>query len=356
MISFRQILQQVLTEKMSFRDLYRSSDPGRVSRSHGVRSKSLEVTSMDGNEAWTFSYKSSPSTTGTRWHGYVRFLKEDVSNKDRADQLDCMVDCDCPDYRFRWAYNNAAQGAGTTGGQSWNGNNGQPPRPREQGGVGDLGVGMCKHLLSLGEFLKTKIEPEAPQPDDQPQQVPQPKQQVQPPKKVQPSQPSRPSVPTRPTINAPDPDDTYSDSRGELQEGMGHLAENLSRLVQSTPQFQVPYPDEEHSELNEDYHIHHNEYRLYEGNNKIMVLFDDNSRLSFEIHYREKRGIDKEDWRHKAMTTWKSLASKLHGNVELSDAYNPIQKSWKECFEEALKDPKLKEFIRDNHHQRVFDP
>lgn len=253
MISFSKILKQVLNERMSFRDLLRHSDPARIDRSRDVRTRSLDVRSMGGNEAWTFTYKSSPSTTGHRWHGYVRFLKEDVSNKDRADQLDCMVDCDCPDYRFRFAYNNAKADAGALGAGAWNQNNGQPPRPRSQGGVGDYGVGMCKHLISLAEFLKTNIEPDAPEPDE-----PEPKPIVPPKKPIQ--QPKKPSVTPaaqKPqTINAPEPEDTYSDSRsdtdtdtysdsrGDLQEGTGKLAENLNRLVLSKPTFQVPYPDE----------------------------------------------------------------------------------------------------------------
>lgn len=107
--------------------------------------------------------------------------------------------------------------------------------------------------------------------------------------------------------------------------------------------------------LNEEYHFHHKEYRVYEGNRKIVALFEDNTRLSFEVHYRHNRGEDKDKWRHKAMTTWKSLANAIHSDVQLSDACNPIQKPWKQCFEEALKHPKMKEFVRDNHNQRVFN-
>lgn len=107
--------------------------------------------------------------------------------------------------------------------------------------------------------------------------------------------------------------------------------------------------------LNEEYHIHHKEYKLYEGNRKIVALFEDNSRLSFEVHFRNTCGEDREKWRHRAMTTWKSLASKIHGDVQLSDACNPIQKSWKQSFKEALQDPKMQEFICSKPHQRVFD-
>lgn len=257
MISFAKIMRKVLTERMSFRDLYRSSTPDRVDRSRNVNAKSLRVTSMDGQEAWTFTYKSNPSTTGHRWHGYVRFLKEEVTDATSAADLDCMVDCDCPDYRYRFAYNNAKADAGALGPDSWNQNNGRPPRPREQGGVGDYGTGMCKHLIALGEFLKTKIEPDAPEPEDQSTTLsPKPK----PAPVVKPSAPSKPSVSTapkpqiaptktppirKPTIQAPDPDDeldTYSDSR-ELQEGVGHIAKRLTELVQSNPEFDVWYED-----------------------------------------------------------------------------------------------------------------
>lgn len=229
----------MLIERMSFKDLYRVSDPARIDRSKDVRAKSLEVTSMDGNEAWTFTYKSNPSTTGNRWHGYVRFLKEDVSAKDHAYELDCMVDCDCPDYRYRFAYNNAKEDAGALGAGAWNSNNGRPPRPREQGGVGDLGPGMCKHLIALGEFLKTNIEPNAPEPEEEPEPTPA-AATLQPPKS---------------SVDAPDPDDnTYSDSRdsgysdsrsGDLRESKNDMVNNLNRLVQSSPRFNVPYEDEQ---------------------------------------------------------------------------------------------------------------
>lgn len=239
-------MRKVLTERMSFRDLFRSSDPGRIDRSRDVNTKSLRVTSMDGNEAWTFSYKSNPSTTQQRWQGYVRFLKEDVSHKDRADQLDCMVDCTCPDYRFRWAYNNAKQDAGAIGPGAWNDSNGSAPRPREQGGVGDLGPGMCKHLIALGEYLKTNIEPEAPKPEEPKAPA------VVKPTPVGKKEPVLPKA----TVQAPSPEDTYSDSRSgdsgdedsysdsrELQEGSGKLGEKINNLVKTNPQFDVWYED-----------------------------------------------------------------------------------------------------------------
>ena len=108
--------------------------------------------------------------------------------------------------------------------------------------------------------------------------------------------------------------------------------------------------------LNEDYHHSHSEYRLLEGDRLITAIFEDNSRLQFEIHFRDKKGrLEKEKFRKRAVSKWKSAASKIHSeSKELNEVGNPQEKSWKSCFEEALQDPELKEFIRDNHHQQIY--
>lgn len=245
-------MRQVLTETMSFRDLLQGSESGRKQRGRqDVNPRSMKVTTMDGNEAWTFSYKSSPSTTGKRWHGFVKFFKDDVSEKDSAEDLECMVDCDCPDFRFRYAYNDAQAGVTTTGANSWNKNNGQKWRPRSQGGVGDYGIGLCKHLASLGKFLKTQISSDAPEPEDTPP-VPEKKPAIKP----------RPPSIAPQTVNAPDPDDdSYTDSRtgsDTLQEyslpqyttsnsSSGKKSELYGRMetfAKSNPEFTVNYEDD----------------------------------------------------------------------------------------------------------------
>ena len=147
-------MQNLLTERRSFRDLLGGSEAGRIQRGRtDVNVRPMRVTTLDGNETWTFRYKSDPSTTGNPWHGYVQFFKEDISHKDNAEDLECMVDCDCPDYRYRYAYNNAHDGVGRIGKHPeapfGNQNNGRKWRPRSQGGVGDYGVGLCKHLCAL---------------------------------------------------------------------------------------------------------------------------------------------------------------------------------------------------------------
>jgi len=235
MISFSKIMRQVLTERMSFKSLLRGSESGRIDRSKHVNARSLRVASTDEGESWMFTYKSQGlySTTGNRWHGYVKFFKENVLVTDNAEDLDCKVSCDCPDYRFRYAYNNNKADAGDLGL-----NNGQPPRPRSQGGVGDYGVGMCKHLCALGEFLRTKISPDAPEPEDPP---PIPKKKVVVKKPV-------PAAQKPQTSKAPDPDDdTYTDSRtgsDTLMEGVSPLYDRLDQFAKQNPEFTVMYEDE----------------------------------------------------------------------------------------------------------------
>ena len=107
--------------------------------------------------------------------------------------------------------------------------------------------------------------------------------------------------------------------------------------------------------ITEDYHHHHKDYRLFEGNRHIIAVFEDNSRLKFEVHFRDTHGPDREKWRRKAFSKWKTLANEIHGDVQLTEVGNPVQKSWKSSFEEALKHPELQEYIRHSPHHRVFD-
>ena len=127
-------------------------------------------------------------------------------------------------------------------------------------------------------------------------------------------------------------------------------SKNASKLQQYKSGVDVGYTEN----LNEDFHHHHKDYRMYEGNNKIVAMFEDNSRLTFEVHYRNKHGEDREKHRRKAFSKWKTLANRLHGDVKLNEVGNPLTKSWKDCFLLALKDPEMKEFIRTTEHKKVF--
>lgn len=235
---FSEIMNRVLYERMTFGQLYGGSESGRKERGeHDVNAKSTQVMATDNGEAWTFNYKSNPSTTDNRWHGFIQFFKEDVSGKENAADLECKVDCDCPDYRYRYSYNNKQADVGWTGKHpEWkhsNDNNGQKWKPRSQGGVGDYGVGLCKHLCALKEYLHTVIEPNAPEPDDK----------IQPSVKKTAQKPKVPLSQAPLTTKAPKPEDTYSDSRAgsdTLQEGQcSQLYKKIDNFVKTTPQFNV---------------------------------------------------------------------------------------------------------------------
>jgi len=102
-------------------------------------------------------------------------------------------------------------------------------------------------------------------------------------------------------------------------------------------------------------HHLHKDYRMYEGKDHIHALFEDGSKMCFEVHYHNTHGEDRDKWRRKAFSKWKSLANEIHNDVQLTEVGNPVQKTWKKAFEEALERPELKEFIRTSEHQSVFD-
>ena len=171
MIKLRTLLpKELLLTEITFKELFDGSDPERKDRAKGdVNARSTRVITMDEDEAWTFNYKSNPSTTGDRWHGYVRFLKESAIGENKSmDDIDCKIECDCPDFRYRYRYNDAAIGA------SDNNDNPDFKRTRDDYNKqkprmpGNNKVGMCKHLCALADFLKTKIDPtEVPTPEDE---------------------------------------------------------------------------------------------------------------------------------------------------------------------------------------------
>jgi hypothetical protein len=106
--------------------------------------------------------------------------------------------------------------------------------------------------------------------------------------------------------------------------------------------------------LTEDYHRSHKEFRLFEGSNHIAAKFNDGSELRFEVHFRNNHGDDREKHRRQACSKWRSLASEIHGDIQLNEVGNEISKSWRESFSEALKHPDLQEFIRHSPHHKIY--
>ena len=144
-------------EELTFRQLFDLSDEARKKRAKSMDVRSLKILPEKDGESWTFSYKSNPSTTGKRHQGYIKFLKGELESGKSAYAMNCIVDCTCPDFKYRYAYNDKQKGASVTGNDSWNKNNGATPQYDE-----NKHVGLCKHLISLAEYLKTKLDSKKP--------------------------------------------------------------------------------------------------------------------------------------------------------------------------------------------------
>ena len=167
MIKLIQLMREVLVEKMSFRQLLSKTDRGRRDRGSRMRVRSLAGSANEDEEQWNFGYKSDRDhiTTMRPHTGRISFEK-DAYNKFRGkrsmDEVVCKVDCSCPDYKYRWAYANAAQQAGEVGGDSLNRSNGNAPVKTNPGKKPSL----CKHLVALKDYLRTKLQESDGQLDD----------------------------------------------------------------------------------------------------------------------------------------------------------------------------------------------
>ena len=82
-----------LLERMTFDQLYRVSDPRRVVRSLTVKGPPLKIDAFENATIHSFNFKSNPSTTGLRHHGYIKFFKPRSPRP--LEQVECLVDCDC---------------------------------------------------------------------------------------------------------------------------------------------------------------------------------------------------------------------------------------------------------------------
>lgn len=160
MILLSNIAKRVLNEILTYTQLMNFSEPERKKRSTKMRTKSLPIRADSNNEFWNFSYKSDMShitprinnPNGIGHKGRITF-KKNAGDKSAID-IPCSVDCTCEDYRYKYAYANNDKEAGSMGANSLNKCNGQFPKITNP----YLRPGLCKHLLSLREYLRTKLE------------------------------------------------------------------------------------------------------------------------------------------------------------------------------------------------------
>jgi hypothetical protein len=151
-----------LDERMSFADLYDDTDDDRIFKSKlpGMRVRPMAISMENGNETWNFGYTSQEKSEYDRYGGKIGhkgriiFFKDSVEPDDNAEDLECMVDCDCRDFKFRFAYVDAQQDASMIGPNSLNKATSAPPIKTNPEGETKL----CKHLAALVRYLVTNLD------------------------------------------------------------------------------------------------------------------------------------------------------------------------------------------------------
>jgi hypothetical protein len=141
-----------LLERLSYDQLFSRSEPKRVLRARTVRGPPLDVNAKKDGVYYNFNFKAYPSTTGLRHKGYVKFFKP--KKQTPLDKVECVLDCDCPDYKFRWAWVNKQKGSSAVGPKSYNQAWNRAPKITNPKGK----VGLCKHLLALADFIYGEFE------------------------------------------------------------------------------------------------------------------------------------------------------------------------------------------------------
>lgn len=106
--------------------------------------------------------------------------------------------------------------------------------------------------------------------------------------------------------------------------------------------------------LFENFH-ENKDWFVYEGANTVTAVFEDNSRQTFKIHYRDNRNEDRDKHRTKAARTWKKLAMEIRKSGGLTEAGNPVVIPWSECFQQALEKPEMMEFVDDLRASPIFE-
>lgn len=82
--------------RLTFDQLFRISDPKRVTRSADVNGPPLDIDSYQDTVYYCFNFKSHvTNTTGLRHRGFVKFYKPRGNRPVPLQHLDCLVDCTC---------------------------------------------------------------------------------------------------------------------------------------------------------------------------------------------------------------------------------------------------------------------
>lgn len=139
---------RLLSEAMTFDQLLAYSEPKRIARSRTVRGPSLQLDAYRDGVDYIWNCKSTPSTTGLR-HRAAISIKRPKDPNTPLERCQCVVDCTCPDLKYRFAWANKQRSAGRVGPNSLNKAHNRAPKITNPGNT----PGLCKHLCALRDFL-----------------------------------------------------------------------------------------------------------------------------------------------------------------------------------------------------------
>lgn len=139
---------RMLCERMTFNQLYGYSERKRKDRSQNVKGPSLKLEAFKGGERAWFSFSSLERTEGKRHKGYIQFFPPRRANTP-LERLECIVDCTCKDFRYRWAWAVKQRGSSVVGQNSFNQAWNRAPRRTNPSAT----PGICKHLLALKRYI-----------------------------------------------------------------------------------------------------------------------------------------------------------------------------------------------------------
>lgn len=117
-------------------------------------------------------------------------------------------------------------------------------------------------------------------------------------------------------------------------------------------------------------HIGANDWEKRESIAEVVVYEDENPHkfwIKIKTHGLRKPTDTNESFKErirkhtkKIAKSWANEAKKMHNNPELNEVGNPIQPTWKQCFREALKSPKITGYVKDcgekNMSTSIADP
>lgn len=136
--------------RLTFDKLFRISDPKRITRSDDVDGPPMDLDAYKDTVYYTFNFRShATNTTGLRHRGYVKFFRPRSNVPTPLQHLGCLVDCSCPDYRYRWSWANKQRNSGAVGPNSLNQALNRAPRKTNPRGI----PGLCKHILAARGYI-----------------------------------------------------------------------------------------------------------------------------------------------------------------------------------------------------------